>query len=503
MTVARSGWRSANALFLIVGLLLPPLAILLLIARPEPRRTKILGAAMLVVLTGFYVNTTLKLRRPAAPIGHTPAADPADWSALESQRAEQAKVPAKPQNVAVQSRYWTSFRGPGTAGRYDEMTLVETWPAEGPALLWKQPIGEGWSSFAVADGVAFTLERRRDREMAVAYDVDDGRELWSASWQSRFAEAADRDGPRTTPAWDEGRLYVLGAAGDLLALDATTGRELWRRDILDENDALNLRWGVAASPLVVGDLVVTMPGAAKDRCVVAYDKKTGEPRWHALPDTASYASPVAATLAGRLTVLVVTASRAVGLDPRSGALLWEQEWATDMGINAAQPVVIDDHRFMVSAGYGHGAMLVAIEPDGDGLQARKVWETTRLKNKLSSSVYHDGHFYGLDEGILVCLDAETGEQRWKSGRYGHGQLVLAQGRLIVLTERGELALVDASPSAFVEKARFPAIDGRTWNSPALASGMLLVRNGREMAAYRLALPEASASSEAASAGGAG
>src|SRR5688572_8194432 len=240
MSAERSGWRSSNVLFLVVGLLLPPLAILLLIGRPEPRRTKLLGAAMLLLLSGFYVNTALKLRRPAVPVGHTAAADPADWNALESQRAEQAKLQALPPSGAVQSRYWTSFRGPGTAGRYDEMTLVDVWPAEGPALLWKQPIGEGWSSFTVADGVAFTLERRRDREMVVAYDIDDGRELWTAAWRSRFAEAADRDGPRTTPTWDDGRLYALGAAGDLLALDAASGQELWRRDILDENDAMNL-----------------------------------------------------------------------------------------------------------------------------------------------------------------------------------------------------------------------------------------------------------------------
>jgi outer membrane protein assembly factor BamB len=498
MTAARSGWRTSNALFLIVALLLPPLAILLLIARPEPLRAKMLGAVVLAALSGLYVNTALKLRPPEAPVGHAAAADPADWDALESHRAEQATAaevdqePATSDRRAIRSRYWTGFRGPGTAGRYDEVPVSTDWPAEGPALLWKQPIGEGWSSFAVADGVAFTLEKRRKQELVAAYDVESGRELWTLAWPSRFAELADRDGPRATPVWDEGRVYALGAAGDLVVVDAANGTELWRRDILKESRASNLTWGVAASPLVVGDLVVTMPGGPDDHCVVAYDKITGEKRWHALSDQASYASPVSVTLAGRPAVLVVTATRVVGLDPASGALLWERGWATDMGINVAQPVVLDDHRFMVSAGYGHGAMLVEVERDGDGLAARKVWETTRLKNKLSSSIVHDGHFYGLDEGILVCLDAETGDMRWKSGRYGHGQLLLAEGKLIVLTERGELALVEATPSEFVEHVKFPALEGRTWNSPALAAGILLIRNGREMAAYRLAEPGASA-----------
>jgi len=271
-----------------------------------------------------------------------------------------------------------------------------------------------------------------------------------------------------------------------VALDSASGKELWRREILDENGAGNITWGVAASPIVAGDLVVTVPGAPDGKAVVTYDKVTGEPRWSALSDGAAYATPMAVTLAGRPQLLIVTASRAVGLDPAGGTLLWEHPWATDMGINAAQPVLVDDHRFMLSAGYGHGATLVEVTRDGEAFAARALWENTRMKNKLSSSVYHEGNLYGLDEGILACLDAETGEQRWKEGRYGHGQLVLAQGSLIVLTEEGELALVEAEPDAFVERARFPAIEGRTWNHPAIASGILLVRNGREMAAYRLA-----------------
>jgi outer membrane protein assembly factor BamB len=482
MTATRSGWRGSNVLFSIVALLLPPLAILLLIGRPEPRRIKILGGAMLLVLTVFYLKTGSKLLRSgAAP---EPAHSSASWRELEVHREEQAS--RKPQaHPALTGRYWTSFRGPGSAGRYDEMPVVDDWPAEGPPLLWKQPIGEGWSSFAIADGVAFTLERRHHHELIAAYDLADGRELWTASWSSRFNDRVDRNGPRATPVWDAGRVYALGAAGDLVALDAATGRRLWQRDILAENKAKNITWGVSASPIIVGDLVVTVPGA-EGSAVVAYDKASGEPRWRALSDEASYTTPMALTLAGRFQLLVVTATRALGLDPTDGSMLWEHPWVTEMGINAAQPIVVGDDRFMLSAGYGHGAMMVEVQREGDGFVTRAVWETNRLKNKLSSSVYHDGHLYGLDEGILACLDAETGALRWKGGRYGHGQLLLAQGQLIVLTEDGELAMVEAKPEAFVERARFAAIEGRTWNHPALASGILLVRNGREMAAYRLA-----------------
>jgi outer membrane protein assembly factor BamB len=204
-----------------------------------------------------------------------------------------------------------------------------------------------------------------------------------------------------------------------------------------------------------------------------------------LSDTAAYTTPMLVTLAGRPQLLIVTATRAVGLEPADGKLLWEHPWVTDMGINVAQPILTGENGFILSAGYGHGAAAVEITRDGEAFVPRTVWESNRMKNKLSSSVVHQGHLYGLDEGILACLDAATGELRWKGGRYGHGQLLLAQGSLIVLTEKGELALVDAAPDAFVERARFGAIDGRTWNHPAIASGILLVRNAREMAAFRL------------------
>jgi outer membrane protein assembly factor BamB len=241
---------------------------------------------------------------------------------------------------------------------------------------------------------------------------------------------------------------------------------------------------MAASPLIVDEKVIALPGGP-DGGVVAYDKENGTIVWKSLEEPQAYTSPMLVTLAGIRQILVVSESRAMGLSIGDGALLWEHPWVTNQGINVAQPVLLDENRVFLSAGYGHGAELLEISP-GSPLAVRSLWSTGRMKNKFTTSVLHEGHLYGLDEAILACLDAATGELRWKGGRYGYGQLVLASGYLIVLTESGELVLVRATPDKHEELAKFQAIEGKTWNHPAIADGILLVRNGSEMAAFRIA-----------------
>jgi outer membrane protein assembly factor BamB len=205
-----------------------------------------------------------------------------------------------------------------------------------------------------------------------------------------------------------------------------------------------------------------------------------------LDDKQAYVSPMLVQLAGRRQLLVVTGSRIVGLDPAAGTLLWEFPWVTEYDINAAQPLIVGDRRVFISSGYGHGAALIEISAAAGGrFEVRQVWETNRMKNRFNSSVLHDGHIYGLDEGILACLDVERGELAWKAGRYGYGQVLLAGGHLIVLAEDGDLALVRPTPERHDEVVRFPVLDGKTWNHPALARGRLLVRNLKEMAAFDL------------------
>jgi outer membrane protein assembly factor BamB len=276
---------------------------------------------------------------------------------------------------------------------------------------------------------------------------------------------------------------LLASTGELRCVDASNGSVIWGKNILSDNQARNLPWAMAASPLIVDDKVIVLPGGTAGKSVVAYNKMNGAPVWKVLDDTQAYVSPMLVELAGRRQIVVVSSSRVVGLAPDNGALLWSYGWDTNNGINVSQPIMVDQNRFFISSGYGKGAALVQIKGSGNSFTASTVWENNNMKNKFNSSVLHNGYVYGLDEGILTCLDVNTGERKWKEGRFGYGQVLLAAGHLIISSDQGEVALIRASPDRYTEVARFSAVQGQTWNYPAIAGGRLLVRNSNEMAAY--------------------
>jgi len=398
---------------------------------------------------------------------------------LPTPQSPQRPVPDSP------TPYWTDFRGPNRDGEYREEPIIEDWPASGLMPIWKQPAGGGYASFVVAGGRAFTIEQRGSQEVVAAYDVKTGRELWTNTWPAEFRESMGGDGPRATPTWANGRLYTLGAMGELRALDDASGRMVWRANILTDSGARNLDWGMAAAPLIVDDTVIVLPGGPNGRSVVGYDRATGKRVWSALDDQQGYSSPMLVTLQGVRQMLVFSSTRLVGLGPGDGKLLWEYSFPTYNGINAAQPLVIGDNRIFLSSSYGSGAAVIELTGGAGGFSVREVWRNNRMKNRFSGSVLRDGVIYGLDESILAAIDAATGELKWKGGRYGYGQVLLAGKNLIVLTEDGDLALVRATPERHQEIARFPVLEGKTWNVPALAGGYLLVRNLAEMAAFDL------------------
>lgn len=381
------------------------------------------------------------------------------------------------------------FRGPRWDGTYSARPILTTWPNRTLTPVWKQPVGGGYASFVtVRDGnrdLAYTIEQRGPQEVVAAYDVATGREVWTSRWNAEFKEFMGGDGPRATPTYFDGRVYAQGATGELRSLDARTGATMWRTNILTDAGASNTQWGMSTSPLIVDNAVITLPGGSGGKSVVAYDHRTGARLWSALDDRASYSSPMLVTINGVRQILMVSATRIMGLNPSNGALLWEFPWVTMYDVNAGQPIVIGGNRVFMSSGYDHGAVVIEVEMNGGRGSVKPIWQNNRMKNQFTSSILHEGFIYGLDESILACIDAATGTLKWKGGRYGYGQIVMADGHIIVLTEDGDMALVRATPEKHDELARFPVLDGKTWNHPAFSDGRLLVRNLKEMAMFDL------------------
>src|SRR5215203_1072750 len=309
-------------------------------------------------------NRQQQVAQQPAPIAAAPSPSPS--ASVAASPGETAAAPA-----AASRNYWTNFRGPRRDGKYDETSVSTNWPANGLPVVWKQPVGVGYASFAVADGKAYTIEQRRSQEVVAAYDINTGREIWTQKWSAEYTDSTG-DGPRATPTWDQGRIYALGATGELRCLDANSGAVVWGKNILSDNGAQNLPWAMAASPLIVDDKVIVLPGGTSGKSVVAYNKMTGAPVWKVLNDTQAYVSPMLVELAGRRQIVVVSSSRVVGLAPENGSLLWSHTWDTNGGINVSQPIVVDRNRFFISSGYGKGAALVELKGSGNTFTASTI-----------------------------------------------------------------------------------------------------------------------------------
>lgn len=419
------------------------------------------------------------------------------WSTPADRRLAESAPPAKTQAAAafppVSALDYPRFLGPKGRAEVGGVRLARDWSANPPRLLWKQPIGAGWSAFSTVGDFAVTQEQRGDQELVTCYDVKTGKLLWSHADPARFDEFLGGLGPRATPTIDDGRVYAQGATGLLNCLEGASGKLLWSKDILADNGAPNVQWGKSGSPLVTDKLVIVSAGGGDGRSLVAYDKLTGERVWSGGSELSAYASPVEATLAGVRQILIVNEAHVAGHDAESGKLLWEFSWPgqSNGAANTSQPVVLPGDRVFISKGYGVGATVFAVHKGSDG-----QWSTVDqwggpkrvMKTKFANIVLRDGLAYGLDDGILECLDLETGKPRWKKGRYNHGQVMLVGDLLLVQSEEGHVALVEATPEAYRELGSFPAVAGKCWNNLALAGGRyLLVRSGEEAACYELPL----------------
>ena len=404
--------------------------------------------------------------------------------------------------VSLCAAQWPQYRGPSHDGKSSEK--MGLWPSNGPSPIWKVPTPNGFSSFAVQDARAFTMISREVdgvvREVLVALDTESGKELWSVPFtpakyghdggNAGAGRNTGGDGPRSTPAVDGERVYVLTSDLLLACFNVANGSEAWKRDILREHRGDNISWKNAASPVIEGDLVFAA-GGGSGQALLGIDKKNGQVVWKAESDKMTHATPVPATIHGVRQIIFFTQKGLVTVKPETGAVLWRHSHPFRVS-TAASPVVGDDIVFC-SAGYGVGAAAIQISKSGDKFTTKELWRTPgdELANHWSTPVYKDGHLYGMFQfkkygnGPVKCVDIRTGKEKWSEEGFGPGNVILVDNQLVALTDAGAVVQIDPNPTAYKEVARFQAITGKCWSTPAFAGGRLYVRSTKEGAAFDL------------------
>jgi outer membrane protein assembly factor BamB len=394
------------------------------------------------------------------------------------------------------------FLGPSRDCKIPGPSLATDWSAEPPEKLWRQPIGAAWSGFAVDAQRAVTQEQRDENEAVVCYNVQTGSVLWLHTDSGQYKTAIAGEGPRATPTIHNGRVYTLGATGVLNCLELATGKPVWKRHIatdaaldldapvdqigLSSNRNKAKEWGYTSSPLIVDDKVVVSAGGENGKSLFAYDTADGETVWSGGNSRAGYSSARLAKLHGETQILIFNQDGLAAHSPENGSVAWKFDWSAPYP-HVSMPVSLPGNRVLLSLGYGKGSKLLQVDFDGGVFSATELWKSIRMKAKFTNLVFHDDHIYGLDDGMFTCIDAERGRRKWKDGRYGHGQILLRGTHILVMAENGEVVLLEANPEKQVELTKFAALDGKTWNPPALAGSYLLVRNHREAACYKLPL----------------
>lgn len=359
---------------------------------------------------------------------------------------------------------WPAYRGPAHNGISSETGWFD--PAAGVKTVWTKRIGIGFGAIAVADGRAYAMgQLNKGTDTVSCFDAKTGEKVWAYNYACPLMPKLHEGGPHATPTVDGDRVYTVSQQGHVFCLDAAKGTKIWGYKLTSKMPT----WGFSGSPLIVGDLVILNAHSEG----IAFNKTTGKVVWKSDPGAGGYATPVPYTDGGKTNVVLFSFRTVMAISAESGKKLWEHPWRTKYNINAGDPIIIDDgKKVFISSGYGKGCSLL----DTSGATPGTLWVNTNMKNKHTSSILYKGAIYGSDETTLTCLDLNTGEKKWTHKGLGRGSLTLADGKLVILSDKGKLVIAEASPDGFKELASGEILRGKCWTGPVLAGGKIYARS---------------------------
>jgi len=369
---------------------------------------------------------------------------------------------------------WPNWRGPNHNGVSEETGWVATWPATGPKILWKASLGTGFATMAVSNGRVYAMGNINDMDILYCLDANTGNEIWKRSYPCRLLAKNHEGGPAATPTVDGDAIYTFSKNTDAIRFKASDGQVVWHKNLIRDLKVKNPTWYHASSPLVVDSLIILNTGTRG----VALNKSDGSMVWQNGKDACGYASAVPFTMGGQKCVAMPVSREVVGLVAATGKLIWNFPWKTSYDINAANPIIMGDKIF-ISSGYNKGCSLFRMERQN----VTEIWRNKNMRNHVSSCVLWEGHIYGFDGqfgggGKLTCLHFETGKVKWAQKGMGTGTVMIADGKLIVLSEKGKLVIAEASPEKFNELASAQILTGKCWTMPVLANGRIYARNAK-------------------------
>jgi outer membrane protein assembly factor BamB len=391
---------------------------------------------------------------------------------------------------------WPCFLGPERNGISRTTGLNLDWHKKTPKILWKIPLGSGFSSVSFAGQRMFTMAEREKKQFVVCLDADTGKQQWMKEVAPGYLDGQKQGpGPRSTPTFDGGRLYCLLPAGQLYCLKADDGEVVWKINIFEATGANNhakefFYWGMSGSPLMEGDLVIAQPGGNKGNSIAAFHRDTGKLAWSSGDDPPSYASPIVVTGRGRRMIVCLTGNALVGLEPTKGEILWRFVLENKFDTNCAMPLWLGD-RFFVSSSYGAGSVLLDLVAEGDKLAVKQKWHSRQMQNQFTTSIALDGAVYGchgdLGACTLRCISLADGKQKWIERAPGKCGLVAAEGHLFCLSENGTLRLIEANAEKYALKGEMKGLLGdKAWAAPALWDRKLYLRDPEHLACVDVA-----------------